>query len=68
MRRAAVRLRRLEALIPVGCETCRFWGPCVYEVGDRGPERPERCPGCGRFVEIRLLRRIILVPSPAEDV
>ncbi len=62
MKRREQRLRLLEARVPVGCATCRFWGPCVYEVGDRGPERPERCPGCGRFVEIRLLRRIVLVP------
>ncbi len=48
--------------MPVGCDHCRLWGPCVYEIGDRGPERPERCPGCGRFVTIRLLRRIILIP------
>ena len=63
MRWGEVRLRRLEALAPVGCETCRLWGGVVYEIGDQGPERPDRCPGCGRFVKIRLLRRIILVPS-----
>ena len=63
MRRGEVRLRRLEALVPVGCDTCRCWGGVVYEIGDQGPERPERCPDCGRSVEIRLLRRIILVPS-----
>jgi hypothetical protein len=40
---------------------------CVYEVGDRGPDRGERCPDCGRSVEIRLLRRIVLVPSPVGE-
>ena len=68
MKRGEQRLRRLEALVPVGCETCRTWGGVVYEIGDRGPERDERCPGCGRYVEIRLLRRIMLVSSPAADV
>ena len=62
MRKSAARLARLEALVRVGCDHCRSWGPCVYEVGVRGPERPERCPDCGRFVEIRLLRRIVLIP------
>jgi len=62
MKRADIRLRRLEALVPVGCSVCRTWGGVVYEIGDRGPERPKRCPSCGRHVEIRLLRRIILVP------
>ncbi len=61
MKRGEVRLRRLEARVPVGCDHCRSWGPCVYEIGDRGPERGERCPNCGRSVEIRLVRRIILV-------
>lgn len=62
MKRGEVRLRRLEALVPVGCDTCRAWGGVVYEIGDRGPERPKRCPSCSRVVEIRLLRRITLVP------
>ncbi len=62
MKRAEIRLRRLEAGVPIGCETCRTWGGVVYEIGDRGPERPEQCPACGRYVEIRLMRRIILVP------
>ena len=62
MKRVEVRLRLLEARVPVGCATCQSWGPCVYEIGDRGPERPERCSYCGRFVEIRLLRRIVLIP------
>ncbi len=62
MRWGEQRLRRLEAIVPVGCGTCRVWEPCVYEIGDRGPERDERCPTCGRFVEIRLRRRIVLVP------
>lgn len=62
MKRANLRLRRLEARVPVGCDLCRTWGSVVYEIGDRGPERPERCPRCGRSVAIRLLRRIILVP------
>ena len=62
MRRGDARLRRLEALAPVGYDRCRTWGGVVSEIGDQGPERPERCPSCGRHVEIRLLRRIILVP------
>ncbi len=62
MRRADVRLRRLEERVPVGCVGCRFWGPVVYEDGDGTPDRPERCPGCGRVVEVRLVRRIVLVP------
>ncbi len=65
MKRREQRLRLLEARGAVGCATCRFWGPCVSEVGDRGPERGESCPDCGRVVEIRLLRRIILIPPEA---
>jgi len=66
VKRSEERLRRLEALVPTGCGVCRFWGGVVYEIGDRGPERPEGCPGCGQVVEVRLRRRIIIVPP--EDV
>ncbi len=66
MKRGEVRLRLLEARVPVGCATCQSWGPCVYEIGERGPDRGERCANCGRVVEIRLLRRIILVPAEGE--
>ena len=59
MRRGEVRLRRLEALMPVVCGTCRTWGGVVFEIGDRGPERPERCPGCGRLVPIRTVVHLV---------
>lgn len=56
MTRTNAQLRRLEGLAPRDCPTCRFWGPCVYEIGDRWPERGECCPACGRHVAIQLLR------------
>lgn len=61
MRRAAARLARLESRIPAGCAVCRRWGPSVYAFGDGAPERPERCPACGRVVPIRLIRQLIIV-------
>ncbi len=48
--------------MPVGCGTCRLWGGVVWEDGVGTLERPERCPSCGRHVEVRLIRRIIRVP------
>lgn len=47
------RVGALEGrLRPVGCSTCRYWTKTVL-VGLDGPQRPERCPGCGRGVPVR---------------
>jgi hypothetical protein len=62
-RLTAQRLIRLEQeLRPVGCATCRYWMQTVIEDGEGNRSRPERCPGCGRLVPIRMIRRIIGVP------
>ena len=48
------RVGELEGrLRPVGCPTCRSWTGTVL-VGLDGPQRPERCPGCGRAVPVRV--------------
>lgn len=63
------RLSDLETRYPrpVGCPVCRDWSPRAYLRDDEAP-RPETCPRCGRSVPIRLTRRYLIVPSPAEVV
>lgn len=54
------RIGRLEPLllVPPACAACRGWVPLVL-VGDDGPHRPERCPGCRRLVPATQVCRII---------
>lgn len=59
MRRLGRRVTRLQGQQHGGCATCRIWSAVVYEDGDGLPDRPDVCPGCGRAVPIRLVRRII---------
>jgi hypothetical protein len=54
----AKRLAALElVLTPAGCETCRRWSDTVFsfddpDTGEVVPDRPPRCPTCGRVVPI----------------
>ncbi len=59
------RLAKLEARVPVGCGVCRTWCHVVLRDDDGNRDRPERCPGCGRVVPIRLLLHIVGVPLDA---
>ena len=61
MRALGKRLGRLEERAPEGCDACRSWGPVVFEDGEGRRSRPEQCPGCGRAVPVRLVRRYVLV-------
>jgi hypothetical protein len=59
----AKRLDRLaDRLVPIGCDTCRMWGPVVYGDDQGRVSRPPSCPTCGREVPIRLTRIYIGVP------
>ena len=59
------RVAALEANAPPGCPTCRHWHGAVYadDGGNRG--RPDRCPGCGPHVPVRLVRVVVGVPLEA---
>ncbi|MDP9355237.1 MAG: hypothetical protein M3R02_08135 [Chloroflexota bacterium] len=59
------RLAKLEARVPVGCGVCRTWWEVVLRDDEGNRDRPERCPGCGRVVPIRLLLHIVGVPLDA---
>jgi len=47
---AKVRIIRLEARIPRGCDVCRRWSETVIVDARGGRSRPEACPACGRAV------------------
>ncbi len=55
-----MRLARLEPrlLPPPGCGACRGWTGVVL-VGEDGPHRRERCPGCGRAVPAKTVVRVV---------
>ena len=50
MRPPLVRIVRLEARIPRGCDVCRRWSETVIVDESGGRSRPEACPACGRTV------------------
>ena len=59
------RLTTLEARTPAGCGTCRAWCGIVLADDDGNRSRPERCPGCGRLVQIRSVVLVVGVPLAA---
>ena len=59
MTKLVARVTRMEQQRPLGCATCRHWGPAIYEDDDGQGGRPEQCPDCGRVVPIRLVRRYV---------
>jgi hypothetical protein len=57
------RLDRLaERLVPIGCETCRLWGPAIFGDDEGRLSRPQCWPDCGREVPIKLVRVYVSIP------
>jgi len=65
MRPPLVRIVRLEARIPRGCDRCRTWSPVLLMDDAGAVGRPEACPACGRVVPIIARVRIVGVPLDA---